>query len=98
MMMMSFIMQLAHKTSSQCGSESVFIGNKLCTETNRVYRNKHIVHLIWAICRMYLHTMCKNTEWIMYAVMVCFSLAIDDCEDIVFILCTVVNTTCLLLV
>lgn len=57
-----------------------------------------MVHLIWAICRMYLHTMCRNTEWIMYAVMVCFSLAIDDCEDIVFILCTVVNTTCLLLV
>lgn len=47
---------------------------------------------------MYLHTMCRHTEWIIYAVMVCYSLAIDDGEDIVFILCTVVNTTCLLLV
>lgn len=77
---------------------SVFIGNKLCIETNRVYRNKYIVYLIWVICRMYLYIMCRNIEWIMYVVMVCFSLVIDDCEDIVFILCIVVNIICLLFV
>lgn len=43
---------------------------------------------------MYLYIMCRNIEWIMYVVMVCFSLVIDDCEDIVFILCIVVNIIC----
>lgn len=47
---------------------------------------------------MYLYIMCRNIEWIMYVKMVCFSLVIDDCEDIVFILCIVVNIICLLFV